>query len=221
MHSAQFDPFYRPHLITILIFHNTNTVLYRPSDAPRDLYTTLVCSKSIFKIDYGLWHILRSYFSQFPHCNAQFRTPQLNAWSWPQLFFTIRELSYTAGFELTGGWGGRFTPPPQFPCSFHCDPQPLNPQTLSSCCVADPLVHFSQFEPWYTDHLMHHVNSTYDSSLSYFRLKIYCWLPYGTLRSFFYHTSPIKSCPWTLYKYCYKLVIIFTGYFLNWSHIWK
>ena len=38
--------------------------------------------------------------------------------------------------------GGLNPPPPQYHCSFYCDPQPL-----SSCCVAAPLVHFSQFEP--------------------------------------------------------------------------
>ena len=46
--------------------------------------------------------------------------------------------------RIDGGLGG-LTPPTQFPCSFHCDPP--NPQPLSSCCVADPPDHFSQFDP--------------------------------------------------------------------------
>ena len=38
-------------------------------------------------------------------------------------------------YHQGSNWRGVGGLTPQFPCSFHCDP---NPQPLSSCCVADP-----------------------------------------------------------------------------------
>ena len=56
-----------------------------------------------------------------------------------------------------------------------------NPQPLSSCCVADPPVHFSQFEPWRQQSL----NWTRDgisSQCSLARISLVTWLCRGSTR---------------------------------------